>query len=134
MSDSDIRAANLAALQRAFVAIGKGDADAMMDNYTDDVSMEMPFAADPSIRRGNAEIRAYLREMFESFRFELTITEVHECLDPNQLVVEFTSNGTITTTGKPYANRYIALYWFRDGKVCAWREFFDPKIVDEATS
>ena len=132
--DSQVRQANLAAVKRAFEAIGRHDADAMMDNYTDDVSMELPFLDTPSKMQGSDKIRAHLREAFKVFQFELIITEVHEGLDPDKLVVEFTSQGRIATTGKPYANRYIAVYWFRDGKVCQWREFLNPKIMDEAMS
>jgi len=132
--DSRVRQANLAAVKRAFEAIGRQDANAMMDNYTDDVSMELPFADSLDRMQGNDNIRAYLRAAFRVFQFELIITEVHEGLDPDKLVVEFTSEGKITTTGKPYANRYIAVFWFRDGKVCRWREFLNPKIIDEAMS
>ena len=132
MTDSDLRQQNLEGVKRAFAAIGKGDADAMMANYTDDVQMELPFGSPPFVMNGRDKITAYLREAFKTFKFELTLTEVHECLDPNRLVVEFTSDGMIATTGKKYANRYIAVYWFRDGKVCKWREFLNPTIMAEA--
>lgn len=132
MSDSDTRARNLDAVTRAFVAIGRQDADAMMDNYTDDVWVEFPFADPPSRMEGNANIRKYLKGAFKVFQFELTITEVHEGLDPDKLIVEFTSDGKITTTGKHYANRYIAVYGFRDGKIAWWKEYLNPKIMDAA--
>jgi ketosteroid isomerase-like protein len=36
------------------------------------------------------------------------------------------SEGTVTTTGKPYVNTYIGVYWFRDGAISKVREFYNP--------
>ena len=35
-------------------------------------------------------------------------------------------------TGKPYRNAYIALWRFRDGKVCGVKEFPNPMVSAEA--
>jgi ketosteroid isomerase-like protein len=129
MTDQDIRARNLAAVEGAFAAIGKGDADGQVAHYTDDAVMEMPFIDPPAITMGKAAIRERLAGAFTVFRFTLTIERVTECLDPDELVLEFTSEGTVTTTGKPYANRYIARFQFRDGKICFQREYFNPNAA-----
>ena len=62
----------------------------------------------------------------------LLIFEFQAQHDPDKLIVEFTSDGKITTTGKHYANRYIAVYGFRDGKIAWWKEYLNPKIMDAA--
>jgi ketosteroid isomerase-like protein len=132
MRDQEIRTRNLAAVAGAFAAIGEGDADGQVAYYTDDAVMEMPFIDPPAITTGKEAIRERLTGAFTVFRFTLAIDRVTECLDPNELVVEFTSEGTVTTTGKPYANRYIARFEFRDGLICFQREYFNPNAAASA--
>lgn len=132
MSEQEQRARNLAAVRGAFAAVGRADADAQVAHYTDDAVLEMPFLDPPAVTQGKAEIRERLAGAFTVFRFELTIERVVDCLDPDELVVEFTSSGTVTTTGKPYANRYIARFGFRDGLICFQREYFNPNAAASA--
>ena len=47
-------------------------------------------------------------------------------------VVEYVSDGRVTTTGNTYANVYIGVYWFRDGLICRVREFFNPMVAARA--
>ena len=132
MTDQDIRARNLAAVEGAFAAVGKADADGQVAHYTDDAVMEMPFIDPPAVTTGKEAIRERLAGAFTVFRFVLTIERVTQCLEPDELVVEFTSKGTVTTTGKAYANRYIARFEFRDGKICFQREYFNPNAAVSA--
>ena len=132
MTDQERRARNLAAVQGAFAAVGAADADAQVTHYTDDAVLEMPFLDPPARTEGKAAIHERLAGAFTVFRFALTIEHVVECLDPDELVVEFTSKGTVTTTGKPYANRYIARFRFRDGLICFQREYFNPNAAATA--
>ena len=133
-TDSDRRARNLAAVQAAFAGVSAADAAAQMANYTDDMVLELPFADPPRTVRGRAEALTFLTTAFLTYKMRIDITEIHECLDPDELIVEFRSDGHMATTGKPYANRYIGVFRFRDGKICAQREFFNPKISDRALS
>jgi hypothetical protein len=124
--EDDTRTRNLDAVRRAFAGVSNADADEMLANYTDDMVLELPYADPPAVLEGRETARAYLRGAFEIFKFRLDITAVHECRDPDQLVVEYASEGTVTTTGKPYANDYIGVYWFRDGAISRVREFYNP--------
>jgi len=132
MTDDEIRARNLAAVHGAFAAVGNGDADGQIAHYTDDAVMEMPFLDPPAITTGKEAIRERLAGAFTVFRFTLAIDRVIPCVDPDELVVEFTSQGMVTTTGKPYANRYIARFQFRDGLICFQREYFNPNAASGA--
>jgi ketosteroid isomerase-like protein len=134
MTDDDDgrRARNQAALEATWAAVARGDADGMMDQATDDVVMELPFTAPPTRREGKAAVREFLTQAFTTFRIELGLTARYECRDPDTVVVEFTSTGRALTTGREYANTVIAVYFFRDGRVCHWREFPNPVRVMEA--
>jgi ketosteroid isomerase-like protein len=126
ISDADRRVRNLEAVRRAFVGISHADADEMLENYTEDLILDLPYADPPSAIDGREAVRAYLRGAFEIFKFRLDITDVHQGLDPDVLVVEYAGEGHVTTTQKAYRNTYIGVYWFRDGVICRVREFYNP--------
>jgi uncharacterized protein len=130
--DASRRRNNLESVRRAFVGIGNADADEMLANYTEDLVLELPYAAPPTVLEGREYVRSYLKSAFEVFKFRLDITEVHECTDPDKLVVEYVSEGRVETTGKPYTNRYIGVYWFREGSICRVREFYDSLLSVQA--
>ena len=130
--DNARRSANIAAVEAAFRGVSNADAVEQMAQYTDDVVMELPYTAPPKRVEGKADALIYLATAFRVFHLRLTITEVHACLDPDELVVEFVSDGVVATTGKSYANQYINVFRFRDGKICFQREFFNPNAAAAA--
>ncbi len=132
---TDLRHQNLATVRRAFAGIAAGSAEQMLlGNYTDDMVIELPYADPPSAIEGIDTAVKYLGAAFGMFRFSLTITDVYECTDPDKLVLEYTSEGKVLASGKRYANRYIGVYWFRDGKIARVREFYNPLISAAALS
>ena len=131
-SDDDRRARNIAAVEAAFRGVSNADAAEQLRQYTDDAVLELPYTAPPKRVEGKADALAYLTEVFKVFKLRLTITEVHRGLDPDELVVEFVSDGLVVTTGKSYANQYINVFKFRDGKICFQREFFNPNAAASA--
>jgi ketosteroid isomerase-like protein len=126
VSDDGTRTRNLETLRRAFQGVSNADVDEMLANYTDDLVLETPYSEPPAVHVGRENVRAYLEGAFEVFKFRLDVIDVHECSDPDKFVVEYVSDGVVTTTGKDYANRYIGVYWFRDGAICKVREFYNP--------
>lgn len=131
-SDAARRARNLAAVESAFRGVSNGDAAEQMQQYTADLVMEMPYTSPPKRVEGKPAVLEYLTNAFVVFQMQLSITEVHPCVDPDELVVEFVSHGLVMTTGKSYSNQYINLFRFRDGSICFQREFFNPNAVASA--
>ncbi|UGQ10194.1 nuclear transport factor 2 family protein [Yinghuangia sp. ASG 101] len=129
-TDPEIRARNTAALRRALAAVG--DVSAQLAEYTDDAVLEFPYAAPPVRVEGRARISAYLTAALAVFEMRLTVTRVHECADPDVLIAEYTSEGRVTTTGKPYANTYISVVAFHGGLIAHQREFYNPSAAAEA--
>ena len=118
---------NLDTVRRAFAGIAAASAEQMLvDNYTDDMVLELPYSSPPAMMEGKPATLAALGRTFETFTMVLEITEVHEGLDPDKLVIEYTSLGTLVATGKTFTQRYIGVYWFRDGRICRVREFANP--------
>lgn len=123
---------NAATLRRALAAVG--DVSAQLAEYTDDATLEFPYAAPPVRVQGKARIAEYLAAALAIFEMRLTVTRIHETTDPDVLIAEFTSDGRVTTTGKPYANTYISVVTFRDGLICHQREFYNPAAAADALS
>jgi len=131
LDDAARRAANRALLERVMAAIGTGD-PTLADAYTDDYVLELPFADPPQRLEGRAEVMAYVTPRLGTFVFRLRLERVHECIDPDLLVAEYTSDGHAAPTGKPYRNTYIGLWRFRDGRICGVTEYLNPMVAAEA--
>lgn len=120
------RSRNLDAVRGAFAGIGTSDAARQLSHYTDDLVIELPYASPPKRVEGKDTALAYLTGALGAFALELGIDEVHAGLDPDELIIEFSATGTYRPTGAPYANRYIAVFGFRDGLICRQREYYNP--------
>ena len=131
---AETRARNLAAVQGAFAGIAAGDAARQLSHYTDDMVLELPYADPPKRVEGKATALEYLDAALGAFSLRLTVTEVHECADPDELIVEFTGTGSYRPTGGTYDNRYIAVFGFRDGLICRQREYYNPLAAQRAAA
>jgi len=120
------RQRNFDLVLRVFAAVSAGDADAQVINYTEDIVLDFPFTDPPSVVSGRVAVHERLINAFKVFQFDLTITELHPCLDPDELIIEFTGAGSYLPNNAPYVNRYIAVFGFRDGLIYRQREYFDP--------
>ena len=120
-------------LREAFDAIGRADTARLGALYADDYVVEFPYAKPSPVRvEGLANVLPYLDAAFQTFRFTLAITNVLEIGDT--IVAEYTSDGTVVPSGRPYANTYIGVWTFRDGKVVSTREYYDPVVSADAYS
>lgn len=134
MADDERRRLNLAVVERAFAAVGAADVTGQMESFTDDIVLELPYADPPVRLEGKEAIRAHLGPALEMFKFRLDITAVYDCADPDTLVLEYVSDGHVTTTGKPYRNSYVGVVRFRDGRICFQREYYNPLPAVRALS
>jgi uncharacterized protein len=126
VTDEEKRTRNREVIERSFDAVGRADVAGQLDAFTEDVVLELPYADPPVRLEGKAAIRAHVGPALAIFRFQLHITDVYDCADPDTLVLEYRSEGRVTTTGKEYRNTYIGVVRFRDGLICHQREFYNP--------
>ena len=112
--------------------VGDGDVDRLAEYWTDDFVLEFPYADPPRAIEGKSGVCAYLREALALFRMRLRVTDVYECPDRDVVIAEYVSEGQVTTTGKPYHNRYIGVFMFRGDQVSWQREFYNPIPAVEA--
>ena len=117
---------NREVLERGLELLSAGEVDAHNELCSDDVLFELPYGDKPARIEGRERVRAYLKGALSVFKMRLSLTTVFATDDPDVLIAEYASEGEVTTTGKPYANTYIGVYRFRDGKLCGVREYYNP--------
>jgi ketosteroid isomerase-like protein len=122
-------------LVREVVAlISAGRYDDMLGLLHDDLVFELPYGPagfPPSFDKKTFD--AMQRATFSLFSsFSLEIVDVHHLRDADGLIAEYRSDSVVKASGKPYRNRYIGVFHFRDGKIAGWREYHNPEIANAA--
>jgi uncharacterized protein len=125
------RNANRKVLEQVFGLISSKRAGETAPLLSEDLYFELPYGPGrkPVECRGRDNFVALNAKTWPAFtRFALEIVRVHELVDPQKLIVEYVSDGEVRSTGKPYVNRYIGVFGFRDGLICEWHEYHNPEV------
>jgi ketosteroid isomerase-like protein len=133
MDDAARRAANKQVFAEVQATISAGRFEELGDFMVDDLVFELPYG--PSYMPNPIEgleawnqMQLMTFAMFDSFT--LSPIEVHDCLDPDELIAEYRSEAKVKRNGNDYVNRYIGVLRFRDGKISHWREFHNPQATE----
>lgn len=132
MDDDERRAANRQVVSTVLDTVSAGKFDQLADYVTDDLVFELPYGPDfmPNPIEGRDAWNQMQLMTFKLFSsFALALIEVHECLDPDELIAEYQSDAVVERNGNAYRNRYIGVFRFRDGKISHWREFHNPEAT-----
>ena len=84
---------------------------------------------------GREAIRAYARRVMASpLRLEeYEVTELYQARDPEVVIAEMRATATVTTTGRPLTASSIQVLRIRDGHIVLFRDFADPRFLEEVT-
>ncbi len=137
MGDAERRKSNLLKLRSVFNKMSTGKSLETVSDISEDFEFELPYGPDrkPVKVKGREPWKQMNEMTWGAFsRFRLEITKIHEMLNPDEIILEYISNGEVKATGKTYLNRYIGYFRFDDGLICEWREFHNPDVVSEAMS
>jgi uncharacterized protein len=134
---SSATAADVLAQRRHFLL--HGDADGFADLFAVDAVIEVPFAGPPGMPvrlEGREAIRAYSRQALTSpVRLtDFEVVEFYQTQDPEVVIVETRTTGTVTTTGRSFVATSIQIFRIRDGHIALFRDFPDPRGLEEALS
>ena len=115
-----------------------GDADGLADLFAPDAVIEFTFHGPPGtpVRlEGREVIREYSRQVMASpLRLEdYEVMELYEARDPEVVIVEMRAKATVTTTGRPLTAASIQVLRIRDGQIVLFRDFADPRLLEEVT-
>jgi uncharacterized protein (TIGR02246 family) len=113
-----------------------GDADGFADLFAPDGVIEVPFAGPPGMPvrlEGREAIREYSRRVMASpLRLEdFEVAELYQAQDPEVVIVEMRTKGTVTTTGRSFAATSIQVLRIREGQIVLFRDFPDPRGLED---
>ena len=113
-----------------------GDADGLADLYAPDAVIEAPFTGPPGAAmrlEGREAIREYSRHVMASpLRLEeYEVVELYQTQDPEVVIVEMRTKGTLTTTGRPFAATSIQVLRIREGQIVLFRDFADSRGLED---
>ena len=125
--------ANREVFLRMLEALGSKDFDTFQSCLDDDLLCEWPYVVMegfPTELRGARRLRDALETSFTTFApYDYRVIELHDLVDPDRLVAEYSSHSTYLPNGKPYSNRYVGYFEFKAGRITRWREYVNPLIV-----
>ena len=115
-----------------------GDADGFADLFAPDAVIEFSFHGPPGtpVRLAGREvIREYSRQVMASpLRLEeYEVTELYQARDPEVVIAEMRAKATVTTTGRRLTANSIQVLRIRDGHIVLFRDFADPRLLEEVT-
>jgi uncharacterized protein len=110
-----------------------GDADGFANLFAPDGVIEAPFTGPPGTPmrlEGREAIREYSRHVMASpLRLEdFEVAELYQTQDPEVVIVELRTKGTVTTTGRSFAATSIQILRIREGQIVLFRDFADPRV------
>ena len=132
---SETRNRNIERVRAVMECLSTGRYAEIGEHVTEDLLFELPYGpgAKPVVVEGREAFVGLNAKTWPGFsHFKQTIMQVHELVDPEKLIVEYESDGAIVATGKPYRNRYVGIFGFRDGLIREWHEFHNPDVPAEA--
>jgi ketosteroid isomerase-like protein len=111
------------------------DLDGFADLFATDGVLELPFAPPPMPRRleGRESIRAFsIAGAKPPMEIEdLETVEVYETSDPEVVIVELATLGTVTATGLPFRLTSLQVFRIRDGEILLFRDYWSPEAIAE---
>jgi len=123
MSDRD----NEQTIRDAYAAFQRGDVEGVLDKLTDDVEWSLPGPSEipyTGIRHGKSGAAEFFRILSESDEVQVMDPQTYVS-SGNIVVVLGRYEARVKATGRIAQTDWVHVFTFRDGKVAAWREYFD---------
>ncbi|MCP9274162.1 nuclear transport factor 2 family protein [Mycolicibacterium arenosum] len=121
----------------ATTAFSRGDIDGWLARAHDDIVLEFPYAppGSPTRVEGKQAAGEYLRAVPAQIDFEeVTHLDVHQTVDPDTAIVEWSAKGRIKATGAPYEMAYVVVLTLTDGLMKEYRDYWNPLVLAETLS
>jgi ketosteroid isomerase-like protein len=124
-------------LARRRQLILNGNADGFAALFAPGAVIESSFAGPPGTParlQGREAIREYSRLVMASpLRLEdFEVAELYQTQDPEVVITEMRTTGTVTTTGRPFTTTSVQILRIREGHIVHSRDYADPRILQDA--
>lgn len=120
---------NRATAQRFFELFSAGDIDGVLTLMTEDATWRIPGKKELSPTAGlytRERIAHLFRRMLDALATGLRMTVISSLAEGDRVALEVTSSGDLKN-GRLYRQEYHFLMEFREGKICAVREYLDTQ-------
>jgi uncharacterized protein len=112
-----------------FDRFSAGDIAGVLDTLTEDATWLIPGKPDSSPAAGlydKRKIGRLFQVMFDRLKSGLAMTVTGAIAEGDKVAIEVQSRGELTN-GNVYEQQYHFLMQFRDGRICAVREYLDTQ-------
>ena len=114
--------------QELYDLFGRGDVPAILDLLTDDIKWTCPGPTEilpyARVYNGKQEVALFFKLIYENKDFPSF--EAREFIAEGDKVVALGHwDAKSKKTGNPYSGDWAMAFYFRDGKVCEHREYYD---------
>jgi uncharacterized protein len=134
------REKNLGVIKLFFELLHQKNAAAWADLWDENglIYIPYPVANFPDTIKTRKTILEGFEKLLSGFKsFDYHIKEIYPTVDPDVIVVEYTVEAVLVKTGATYNGINLAIFKFRNGKIVAYHDYFNPekfKKVIEAIS
>jgi hypothetical protein len=113
-----------------------GDVDGFAGLFAPDGVIEGPFTGPPGAAlrlEGREAIREYSRRVMASpLRLDdFEVTELYQTQDPEVVIVEMRTKGTLTATGRSFVATSIQVLRIREGQIVLFRDYADGRGLED---
>lgn len=120
---------NSATARRFFELFSASDIDGVLALMTDDATWRIPGKKELTPTAGlysKERIGRLFRRMLDNLSSGLRMTVLYSIAEGDRVALEVTSSGDLKN-GRLYRQEYHFIMEFRDGKICAVREYLDTQ-------
>lgn len=127
--------ANVEVIRNAFTAFGRGDLEAVVNYFADDIAIQhpMPKAIWPWCGKssGKKALAYFVSEMARVLSFE--VLEAREFIaQGDKVVLNVFERPRVKATGKAFDNDCVHIFTVRDGLIREWKIFEDTAMIQAA--
>jgi len=120
---------NVKIVEQAVDAINRGDGDALLALFAEDIKFWMPGSTPVSKRvQGKDEFVKIFNSVAEQLE-EMVVLEITNMIPAGDWVVMESLGDSLTKNGDRYCNTYCHLWKIIDGKVTEFTEYNDTQLV-----
>lgn len=120
--------------KKAYACFGSGDIEGLMELYSDDVLWDTP-QVDNAAYSGARQGKEAVSEFFELLAKSETFTQFEPMefiAEGDKVVVLGKSEANVIATGKTFSTEWVHITTITDGKITAFKEFFDTAAANHA--
>jgi len=120
---------NVKIVEQAVQAINRGDGEALLELFADDIKFWMPGTTPVSCRIEGKKDFIDLFGRVAGRLEKMIVLEVTNMIPAGEWVVMEAKGNAVTKSGEPYCNTYCHLWKIEDGKVTVFTEYNDTQLI-----